>query len=90
MVLLDIGLLDIEGYALCRRIKELDTSGMIQVIFVTGYTDVQHETDGFEAGSVDYIAKPVSRPVRCPDLPSACVREFRCTDIAILIHIKPA
>lgn len=63
MVLLDIGLPDIDGYALCRRIRELDTSGSIQVIFVTGYTDAQHETAGFEAGSVDYIVKPVSRPV---------------------------
>jgi putative two-component system response regulator len=54
---------DIDGYALCRRIKEIDPSGMIQIIFVTGYTDVEHETAGFEAGSVDYIVKPVSRPV---------------------------
>ena len=63
MVLLDIGLPDTDCYALCRRIKELDASGSIQVIFVTSYTDVQHETAGFDAGGVDYIAKPVSRPV---------------------------
>jgi putative two-component system response regulator len=63
MVLLDVGLPDIDGYALCRRIRELDASGRIQVIFVTGYTEMQHETDGFEAGGVDYIVKPVSAPV---------------------------
>ena len=63
MVLLDIGLPDIDGYALCRQIKEGDTTHSIQVIFVTAYTDMEHEMAGFEAGSVDYIVKPVSRSV---------------------------
>jgi putative two-component system response regulator len=63
MVLLDIGLPDIDGYALCRLIKERDATRSIQVIFVTAYTGMEHETAGFEAGSVDYIVKPVSRSV---------------------------
>ena len=63
MVLLDIGLPDIDGYELCRQIKEIDTSHAIQVIFVTAYTDMAHETAGFDAGGVDYIVKPVSPPV---------------------------
>jgi len=63
MVLLDIGLPDIDGYELCRQIKEIDTSHTIQIIFVTAYTDMAHETAGFEAGGVDYIVKPVSPPV---------------------------
>ncbi len=63
MVLLDVGLPDINGYDLCRQIKHIDKTGNMQVIFVTGYTDVAHETAGFEAGGVDYIVKPVSPPI---------------------------
>jgi putative two-component system response regulator len=60
MVLLDIGLPDINGYDLCRKIKQLDSTQAIQVIFITTYTDMKHETAGFDAGGVDYIGKPVS------------------------------
>jgi len=63
MVLLDIGLPDIDGYELCRQIKEIDPGRAIQVIFVTAYTDMAHETAGFDAGGVDYIVKPVSPSV---------------------------
>ena len=59
MVLLDVGLPDIDGYVLCREIKKIDKSLNLQVIFVTGYTDSAHEAAGFEAGGVDYIVKPV-------------------------------
>ena len=59
LVLLDVGLPDINGYDLCRQIKQLDTTQGLQVIFVTGYTDSAHEAAGFDAGGVDYISKPV-------------------------------
>lgn len=63
MVLLDVGLPDMNGYELCSQIKRIDKTGNVQVIFVTGYTDVAHETAGFDAGGVDYIVKPVSPPI---------------------------
>jgi putative two-component system response regulator len=63
MVLLDIGLPDISGVDLCRQIKQIDATGNVQVIFVTGYTDTAHEAAGFDAGGVDYIVKPVSPPI---------------------------
>jgi putative two-component system response regulator len=63
MVLLDIGLPDIDGYDLCRKIKQVDETHAVQIIFVTAYTDIAHETAGFDAGGVDYIVKPVSPPV---------------------------
>ena len=59
LVLLDVGLPDINGYDLCRQIKQLDTAQGLQVIFVTAYADAAHEAAGFDAGGVDYISKPV-------------------------------
>ena len=59
LVLLDVGLPDINGYDLCRQIKQLDPTQGLQVIFVTGYSDSEHEAAGFDAGGVDYISKPV-------------------------------
>ena len=59
LVLLDVGLPDINGYDLCRQIKQLDTAQGLQVIFVTSFADSAHEEAGFAAGGADYISKPV-------------------------------
>lgn len=60
LVLLDVDLPDGNGFDLCRKIKLLDQTHAIKIIFVTGFTDPEHETAGFEAGGVDYIVKPCS------------------------------
>jgi len=63
MVLLDIGLPDTDGVALCRRLKQSDPDDAMRIIFVTGYRDDAREAAGFAAGCVDYIVKPVSPPL---------------------------
>jgi putative two-component system response regulator len=60
LVLLDIGLPDTDGIDLCRALKRSDPDNMMRVIFVTCYSDQLHEKEGFDAGCVDYIVKPVS------------------------------
>jgi putative two-component system response regulator len=63
MILLDVGLPDINGYDLCRQIKQIDATKSVQVIFVTDYADAAHEAAGFDAGGVDYIVKPVLQQI---------------------------
>ena len=63
MVLLDIGLPDVDGIALCRQLRALHPAEALQVIFITSYRDLEREARGFDAGCVDYIVKPVSAPI---------------------------
>jgi putative two-component system response regulator len=53
----------ITGLETCRRLKANPLTRAIPVIFVTALADDQNETEGFDAGCVDYITKPVSAPI---------------------------
>ena len=63
LILLDILMQDMNGFAVCRALKEDPETGHIPVIFVTGLAEVGDETAGFSVGAVDYIIKPVSPPL---------------------------
>lgn len=63
LVLLDIMMPNLDGYAVCRALKADAATASIPVIFITALTDSQDETAGFDVGAVDYITKPVSPPV---------------------------
>jgi formate hydrogenlyase transcriptional activator len=57
LILLDIRLPDIDGFQVCRRLKEDQKTSNIPVIFLSGLEDVEDKVKGFEAGGVDYITK---------------------------------
>lgn len=56
LVLLDVMMPGMNGFEVCKRIKENPKTKNIPVIFVTADTDDIRE--GFRAGAVDYISKP--------------------------------
>ncbi|KJU86112.1 response regulator receiver modulated diguanylate cyclase [Candidatus Magnetobacterium bavaricum] len=60
IVLLDIMMPGIDGYKVCKRLKDDPVTCDIPVIFITSKVDEQDEIKGFEAGAVDYITKPFS------------------------------
>lgn len=62
VVLLDVMMPGIDGFETCRRLKRIASLKEIPVVFVTAKTDVSDLAEGFSAGGVDYITKPV-RPL---------------------------
>lgn len=63
LILLDIQMPDMNGYSVCRRLKEDPDFEHIPVIFVTTLSEVGDEARGFDVGAVDYIVKPISPPI---------------------------
>jgi len=63
LILLDVRMPEMDGYAVCRRLKDNEETVDIPIIFVTSLEGEWHEEAGFEAGCVDYITKPVSPQV---------------------------
>ena len=60
LILLDIQMPELDGYAVCRALKADPRTVGIPVIFVTALSEVGNEEAGFAAGGVDYLIKPVS------------------------------
>jgi CheY-like chemotaxis protein len=63
LVLLDVSMPGMDGYEVCTRIKADPKTHDIPVIFLTGQTEIEDETRGFDVGAVDYVHKPFSPPV---------------------------
>ena len=58
LILLDVTLPQLDGFAGCRLLKSSARTRRIPVIFLTASTDINHRIEGFTAGAVDYITKP--------------------------------
>ncbi len=62
LVLLDIMMPGMDGYEVCRRIKENRGTSHLPVIFLTAKTETDDIVRGFEVGGADYVTKPFKSP----------------------------
>ncbi|MFA7240346.1 MAG: PleD family two-component system response regulator [Sulfuricellaceae bacterium] len=58
LILLDVMMPEMDGYEVCRRLKQESATQGIPVIFVTAKGDVTDEEHGLRLGAMDYIVKP--------------------------------
>jgi adenylate cyclase len=57
LVLLDVQMAGMNGYEVCRRIREDEATGLIPVVMVTSH-DSEARIDGIRAGADDFVTKP--------------------------------
>src|SRR4051812_33921775 len=83
VVLIDIMLPGIDGFALCRSIRR---SSDVPIVMVTARADTHDVVAGLEAGADDYLTKPFA-PKELSARIRALLRRARTTDPA-LAHLK--
>lgn len=59
LILLDIRMPGMDGFETCRRMKGMESTREIPVIFITALTETEEKIRGFGAGAVDYVTKPI-------------------------------
>lgn len=58
LVLLDINLPDLDGYAICRALRDSPRTNHIPVVFLTEKVSLSERVQGLGAGAQDYVTKP--------------------------------
>lgn len=58
LVLLDIKMPEMDGYAVCEALKANNVLSEIPVIFISALDEIADKVQAFQSGGVDYITKP--------------------------------
>ena len=58
LILLDVSMPEMDGFEVCRCLKNMPELSNIPVLFITARTDTEDVVRGFNVGGVDYITKP--------------------------------
>ena len=61
LILLDVMMSDLDGFATCRYLKNDPNTKDIPIIFMTALTETENKVQGFRLGAVDYITKPIEQ-----------------------------
>ena len=59
VILLDVNMPNMDGYEVCRELKQRETTQEIDVIFVSANDTLDEKLKGYEAGACDYLIKPI-------------------------------
>jgi DNA-binding response OmpR family regulator len=62
VVLLDLGLPDMHGLEVCRRLRSREATAGLRIIILSGRDDPRDRRDGLAAGADDFLPKPFTEP----------------------------
>jgi len=60
LILLDVMMPGLDGYDVCRLLKENPETSGILIVFITGLNDERAEIKGLGLGAVDFVHKPIN------------------------------
>ena len=60
LILLDVVMPKMDGFHVCRRLRESAATAMTPILMVTTRSEPGHIEQGYEAGCTDYIHKPLN------------------------------
>ncbi|QTA79008.1 Two component system response regulator/histidine kinase [Desulfonema limicola] len=60
LILLDIMMPGMDGFEVCRQLRKKPGNKDVPVLFLTAKTETESIVNGFEAGAMDYVIKPVN------------------------------
>jgi putative two-component system response regulator len=60
LILLDVEMPGASGFEICQLLKEDPATARIPVVFLTGRVEPAEQLEGFDAGAVDYLTKPIN------------------------------
>jgi diguanylate cyclase (GGDEF)-like protein len=96
LVLLDVDMPGLDGFAVCRRIRERWDATRVPVVMITGMNDLDSINNAYESGANDFIGKPINWPVlghraRYVLRASQSARELRLLEQkqAAIVHAMP-
>ena len=62
LVLLDVIMPNMNGYEVCKKIRENPATGVLPIVMITALDPAEERVKGLEAGADDFLSKPINRP----------------------------
>lgn len=58
LILLDVNMPDMDGFSVCKILKNNPYTQEITIIFISAFREIEDKTQAFQFGGNDYITKP--------------------------------
>ena len=86
LILMDVDMPNMDGFAACREIRKIETGAAVPIIMVTGGDDIEAVTNAYEVGATDFVSKPINWPI----LGHRVLYVLRASDAIVRLRIADA